>query len=626
MRSTAARSASADSRRDATPAPGAVVGWLRRSTPARVLRSCRQEMRLRPSSPDETCATSAASRLLLVAAISDPLAAKNSGNKNSSQLCQWCDGELSWSDLAARACGRASLRPPRGRRARAAPGRAAPPPARPAKLHGPATASSTRDGRIGACAERREARRLVGSHGKAMEPGSQLADQPGEADVQLLTAAATGDLPLAKRARAAGASLDATEPQKSRCAMHQAAAHGCCLLIEYLLAEGAPVDQRTLKGHTPLHAAAVAGQSVTAELLIAEGANPSALDRTGAAPLHWAAQQGHAALVELLVSHGASTGVIGSSLQQPLPPLHRAAIAGHLAVVQLLLRTGHVAVDTADCNQWTALHYTAQKGQDSVAQLLLERGAQPNVRADRGRCPLHVATRNGHDCVARLLLSHRAAVDARNDDGFSPLHWAALHGHSSLCKLLLEHGGQRAAVTAKGVSALHLAAHAGRLECAEMLLDGDGEKTTPQGGASALVDVRDEEGRTALHEAAEGGHEDLVSLLLSIGASPYVKDIYGDTPWNDAQEAGHTQVVALIWATLTRGSRPRAAQSKWKATAARAVAMQRVASKDAAAAAKGTGAHRTPTGALGGVGSACGTVARGVRSRAAETMEADKKS
>jgi hypothetical protein len=60
-------------------------------------------------------------------------------------------------------------------------------------------------------------------------------------------------------------------------------------------------------------------------------------------------------------------------------------------------------------------------------------------------------------------------------------------------------------------------------------------------------------------------------LLLSVGASPYVKDIYGDTPWNDAQEAGHTQVVALIWATLTRGSRPRAAQSKWKATAARAV-------------------------------------------------------
>lgn len=116
---------------------------------------------------------------------------------------------------------------------------------------------------------------LVGSHGKAMEPGSQLADQPGEADVQLLTAAATGDLPLAKRARAAGACLDATEPQKSRCAMHQAAAHGCCLLIEYLLAEGAPVDQRTLKGHTPLHAAAVAGQSVTAELLIAEGATPA---------------------------------------------------------------------------------------------------------------------------------------------------------------------------------------------------------------------------------------------------------------------------------------------------------------------------------------------------------------
>lgn len=356
-------------------------------------------------------------------------------------------------------------------------------------------------------------------------------------------------------------------------------------MIEYLLAEGAPVDQRTIKAHTPLHAAALTGHTMAAELLLAKGADSNALDRTGAAPVHWAAQQGHANLVNLLLSQGASADSIGSDQKGPLPPLHRAAISGHLAVVDLLLGASQFSTaNTVDSNQWTALHYAAQKAQESVAQLLLERGAQPDARADRGRCPLHVAARNGHEDVARLLLLHRANADARNDDGFSPLHWAALHGQSSLCKLLLEQGARRAAVTAKGVSALHLSAHSGRVECAAVLLDGSGVAEKGRGSTAALVGMRDEEGRTALHEAAERGHEELVTLLLSVEASPYVKDIYGDTPWNDAQEAGHTNVVALIWATLTRASRPRATQSKWKATAVRAVAMQRASQKSAGAA------------------------------------------
>jgi ankyrin repeat protein len=43
-----------------------------------------------------------------------------------------------------------------------------------------------------------------------------------------------------------------------------------------------------------------------------------------------------------------------------------------------------------------------------VVKLLLERGADPNVKDDDGKTPLHYAAWKGHHKVVELLLEHGA--------------------------------------------------------------------------------------------------------------------------------------------------------------------------------------------------------------------------
>ena len=59
------------------------------------------------------------------------------------------------------------------------------------------------------------------------------------------------------------------------------------------------------------------------------------------------------------------------------------------------------------------VHLAAQKGFTECARLLLERGADGNVKSERGRTPLHYAARDGHTEVATLLVDSGADVDVK---------------------------------------------------------------------------------------------------------------------------------------------------------------------------------------------------------------------
>jgi ankyrin repeat protein len=65
-----------------------------------------------------------------------------------------------------------------------------------------------------------------------------------------------------------------------------------------------------------------------------------------------------------------------------------------------------------------------------VVQLLLERGADPNIRNDNGKTALWLALQVGcHDPkkglpVIKLLLEAGADVNIRDNEGQTPLQWA----------------------------------------------------------------------------------------------------------------------------------------------------------------------------------------------------------
>ena len=226
-----------------------------------------------------------------------------------------------------------------------------------------------------------------------------------------------------------------------------------------LLEQGADVNRPLVDGTTALHWAVYWNDLHTADPLIRAGADVNATNRYGASPLWMACTDGNDAMVRMLLNGGANPNLLAVGGE---PVLMAAARAGSLEAVKALLTYG------ADINRkeprhgQTALMW-AIGGHDqhsAVAQVLLEHGADVNVRSQGGFTPLMFAVRQGDEQSTRLLIKAGANVNDRamlpdgqqmailgssnwtvpSADGSSVLTMAIDNGHDELAMFLLESG------------------------------------------------------------------------------------------------------------------------------------------------------------------------------------------
>ena len=78
----------------------------------------------------------------------------------------------------------------------------------------------------------------------------------------------------------------------------------------------------------------------------------------------------------------------------------------------------------------------------SVLRLLLEHGADVNVRTHGGWTSLHFASLYEAPEDVRVLLEHGADVEAKRDNGKTTLQFAISRGQDKIVKLLREHGAK----------------------------------------------------------------------------------------------------------------------------------------------------------------------------------------
>lgn len=163
----------------------------------------------------------------------------------------------------------------------------------------------------------------------------------------------------------------------------------------------------------------------------------------------------------LFIIAAASLGCAGF-FEEPKTPLQRAAFAGDLAAVQTLV-AGGANVNERDALGNTALAWAARGGHpvgphrcrgeaadraETIAALLAL-GADPNLADSRPRgfwrasgwTPLFVALHHEQFTLARVLLEHGADPNIRSDQGVSVMEMAAGEGAPrELLELLLEKG------------------------------------------------------------------------------------------------------------------------------------------------------------------------------------------
>lgn len=120
-------------------------------------------------------------------------------------------------------------------------------------------------------------------------------------------------------------------------------------------------------------------------------------------------------------------------------PLGLACYFGHFEVAEYLVKAG-APLNATSHNQLKAapLQSAATGRHEKIARMLLEHGADPNVREQGGYTPLHAAARNGDETMIRTLLYGGADVGVKSEDGKLPLDLAQEAGHAEAVRLLTE--------------------------------------------------------------------------------------------------------------------------------------------------------------------------------------------
>ena len=360
--------------------------------------------------------------------------------------------------------------------------------------------------------------------------------------------------------------------------------------VRELLTHGLDPDARSAGGRTALHAAAEEGILEAAQLLIEAGASIDARNSAGDTPLHCAARYGRGGdLMDPDVDmrplhfernlHPQVAAVMIEELARRVPGLSpttplTAEIPDPPGKLRLMLEALRMMSDPA----WRRDFYGTLRGRGididridpafvreilgkleclAIAELLLDRGADPDAINASGSSALYEAAGIGDLAMVELLLARGADPNLAGEHHYPPLEAAIGFRRLDVAELLHRAGAQ---IDSDRVDLLRLAAGLGSLPSSEIRsaplarwllergarVEGDGSSPTPLSIAAHIGDVEmvqvllehgadvsvrsEESGETALHIAAREVYPDVVRLLLGAGAAADARDAAGLTP------------------------------------------------------------------------------------------------
>jgi ankyrin repeat protein len=402
----------------------------------------------------------------------------------------------------------------------------------------------------------------------------------GDGATALHWAAHRDDLPIADLLIRSGARPNVADDLGTM-PLHLACTNRSAPMVERLLAAGADANATLLSGETALMTCARTGDPGAVRALLVHGARVNAKEHEHQqTALMWAAAQRHPEVVKMLIDARAdirarsltySQTVVGEQTQRAgreelnysvlrggATPLLFTARVGDVESARFLLEAGADANDSQP-DGVSALVLAAHSGNGHVAALLLEHGADPDAFGS-GYTALHAAVLRGDLSLVNALLARGANPNVRMAKGTpmrrdttdwnlpatligsTPYLLAAKFLEAEIMPVLVAGGADPGLTMPNGADAVMLAAGMGSSRTASRrgIETIDFGKIEPESrvreavaaavGLRGDVSAASQTGDTALHVAAALGHDTVAQLLVDRGARVSMKNSRGITP------------------------------------------------------------------------------------------------
>lgn len=333
-------------------------------------------------------------------------------------------------------------------------------------------------------------------------------------------------------------------------------------MLIYLLDSLKPSHRAALSardnfGRIPLHYAAQFGFVVVCQILMSKMQEwgqfnvengidaPEWQDKEGNAPVHLSVLGGHVLTTRALLQGEDWKGVSDNkaemrrTISKSSAVLAIATKANHKAIVEMLVEAG-VDINWQDKTGETALHIAARFGHDECARVLLKGTAEQKADLELAEksfawTPLHIAAVDGHLSVAQLLVDAGADVNKLDSSGWTAKEHAALRGHLPIARLLAAHSRDEDEATTRS---------------------SDDEKATPESAAREVASLEDRRSNGTSRPAEpikSFGHrylKDESLVLVSLGSMDMRKNIQAvaldRVPLNEAHTTQLDTALSIV--------------------------------------------------------------------------------